>query len=531
MAFVILDPAAEYDLKTGINRVPEISKPYRILVARFSHESNRLNPRPTEEELFVVERGHDILESPAGVLKGLTETLVRAGATLEPVFSANGGAGGLVDHDFYLRMREELLDAVRRIKPDAIGLDLHGAMGTTEKPDAEGDLLQALRHLVGPKVPIGVGLDLHGHITPHMLDNADICIACKENPHSDFVECGQKVARLLIEQLEGRLKPVTVSALTPMVLPGAQETASGPLAEIHAKAREYAALHPSIQDISIYNVYRFVDDDEIGQVVTVLSNGPDAETPSLAVDLATRFWVERDRFKDDLLTVDGVFELVRSSPDKRPFVIGDMGDRVAAGAPGDGTILLSAALDGHPGLRGAVPITDPTAAARAIEAGVGATVTLSVGAGFTPGFMPRSIAGRVENVSDGNFVVKGPVGRGDRGAMGPTAVLKVDDRIDVILTTKPADSTDPAVFTSQNVIIEGLDFIVAKSGYHFTLNFAGLATPVLVNTPGVGYYRKNQFEYQKSRFWPEQQISTPAIIARQHSIGTPHQIVATAALG
>ncbi|PDT78654.1 M81 family metallopeptidase [Sinorhizobium sp. BJ1] len=500
--------------------MPEISKAYRILVAHFSQESNRLNPRPADEELFVVERGRDILRSPAGVLKGLTETLVAAGANIEPVFSANGGAGGLVDHDFYLRMREELLGAVRRIKPDAIGLDLHGAMGTTETPDAEGDLLQALRDVVGSKVPIGIGLDLHGHITRRLLDNTDICIACKENPHTDFVECGQKVAELLIQQLEGRLTPVTVSARVPMILPGAGETGSGPLAEIHAKAREYAALHPSIKDISIYNVFRFTDDDEIGQVVTILSDGPSADTSSIAVDLATRFWVERERFKDDLLTVDEVFERVRSSPDKRPFAIGDMGDRVAAGAPGDGTILLSAALDGYPGLRGAVPITDPVAAARAIEAGVGATVALSVGAGFTPGFTPRLVTGLVEYVSDGNFIVEGPVGEGAHSAMGPSAVVRVDDRIQLLLTTTPADTTDPAAFTSQNVVIGNLDFIVVKSGFHFVANFAGLATPVLVNTPGVGYYRKHQFEFRKARFWPEHDIANPEITARQHSIST-----------
>ncbi|TGU45266.1 hypothetical protein EN795_33960 [bacterium M00.F.Ca.ET.152.01.1.1] len=100
------------------------------------------------------------------------------------------------------------------------------------------------------------------------------------------------------------------------------------------------------------------------------------------------------------------------------------------------------------------------------------------------------ITGRVEHVSDGNFVVEGPVGGGDLCAMGPTAVLKVDERIHVLLTTKPADTTDPAAFTSQNIVVETLDFIVVKSGFHFVLNFAGRATPVLVNTPGVGYYRK-----------------------------------------
>ncbi|MDW9819873.1 hypothetical protein GOB25_34010 [Sinorhizobium meliloti] len=503
-----------------------MSKKYRILVARFCHESNRLNPVPTGEELFLVERGHAILKSPSGVLKGLAETLTAAGVTVEPVFSIGAPPSGLVHHDFYLGRREELLDAVRRMNPDAIGLDLHGAMGTTEISDAEGDLIEALRLLVGPKVPIGVGLDLHAHITPRMLDNANICIGYKENPHSDTVECGEKVAKLLIGQLDGRLRPVTVSARAPMVLPGAQETASGPLAEIHAKAREYAAQHPSIRDISIYNVFRFVDDDEIGQVVTILSDGPDADSPSLALDLATRFWVERERFKDDLLTIDDAFNLVRSSPEKRPFAIGDMGDRVAAGAPGDSAILLSAALDDYPGLRGAVSITDPTAAAQSIEAGVGATVTLLVGAKFTPGFTPRLITGQVEYVSDGFFVVEGSLGRGLRSSMGPTAVLRVDDRIQVLLTTNPASFLDPAAFTSQNVVIEALDFVVVKSGYHFALNFGVRATPILANTPGLGYYRKGQFKYEKSRFWPETELSTPTIIAHQHSVGTPQKAVA-----
>ncbi|WP_028055398.1 M81 family metallopeptidase [Sinorhizobium medicae] len=495
-----------------------MSESYRILVARLYHESNRLNPEATGEARFLVERGHEILRSPSGVFKGLTGTLAAADAVIEPVFSAGAPPSGLVDHVFYLRLREELLDAVRSMKPDAIGLELHGAMGTTATPDAEGDLLQALRHLVGPDIPIGIGLDLHAHVTGRMLDNTDICIACKENPHSDTVECGQRVAEFLIAQLEGRLNPVTVSAFVPMTLPGAQETASGPLAEIHAKAREYATCNFSIKDISIFNSFRFVDNDEMGQVVTILSDGRDSGTPTLAVDLAKRFWTERDRFKDDFLTVDESFELVQNSPEKRPFVIADMGDRVLAGAPGDSTILLSAALDHYPRTRGALTITDPTAAARAGEAGVGASVTLPVGAGYTPGFRPRTISGRVEHVSDGEFVLDGPFHGGEHSSMGQTAVVLVDERIHVLLTSKPAYSHDPAAYTSQGVALESLDFVVAKSGYHFTLNFAGRATPVLANTPGVGYYSKGQFKYSKSRFWPEHEIPVPEIVARQHSV-------------
>ncbi|MGV6873956.1 M81 family metallopeptidase [Pseudochelatococcus sp. B33] len=495
-----------------------MSATYRILVARLYHESNRLNPEPTGESHFLIQRGHDALRSPSGVLKGLVETLADADVAIEPVLSAGAPPSGLVDHAFYLRLREELVDAARRIRPDAIGLELHGAMGTTETPDAEGDLLQALRDVAGRNVPIGIGLDLHAHVTRRMLDTVNLCIACKENPHSDTVECGQRVAELLLAQLDGRLKPSIVSALVPMILPGACETASGPLAEIHAKAREVASSHSNIKDISIFNTFRFTDDDEIGQVVTILSDGPDARAATAAVDLAQRFWTERERFKDDLLSVDEVFELVAREPGKRPFVIGDMGDRVLAGAPGDSTVLLSAVLDRYPGLRGALTVTDPLAAAQAISAGAGATVTLAVGADFTPGFEPRLISGRVAHASDGNFVLDGPFHGGEQSAMGQTAVLHVEDRLHVLLTSKPAYSHDPAVFTSQGVSLADVDFVIAKSGYHFTLNFAGRATPVLVNTPGVGYYGKGQFRYEKSRFWPEHDIGTPHITARIHQV-------------
>lgn len=497
-----------------------MSKPYRVLVAQLYHESNRLNPETTRECDFIVKRGQDVLCSPSGVLKGLIETLTAGGVTIEPVFSVSAPPSGLVDHDFYLNLREEILDAVRHNDPDAIALELHGAMGTTQTPDAEGDLLSALRNMAGPNMPIAIGLDLHAHVTCRMLDNTDICVACKENPHSDTVECGQKTAELLIDVLEGRLKPVTVSASTPMVLPGAQETAFGPLAEIHAMARDSAAKHPNIKDVSIFNVFRFVDDDEIGQVVTIISNGPDVDAPGIAVDLATRFWVERERFKDNLLAVDELFDLIRRSPEKRPFVVGDMGDRVLAGAPGDSAVLLAAALDHYPQMRGALTITDPAAAAQAANAGVGATVTLPVGGGFTPGFDPRVVTGQVEHISDGNFVVDGPFQGGERSAMGVTAVLRVEDRIHVLLTSKPAYIHDPAVFTSQEVAIDALDFVIVKSGYHFTLNFAGRATPVLVRTPGVGYYTKGQFHYEKSRFWPEHTIPAPAIGFRQHTVAS-----------
>jgi microcystin degradation protein MlrC len=56
--------------------------------------------------------------------------------------------------------------------------------------------------------------------------------------------------------------------------------------------------------------------------------------------------------------------------------------------------------------------------------------------------------------------------------------------------------------------------IVAKSGYHFKLSFEGLATPLVVNTPGLTNWRPGFFDYQAARpFYPEDAIELSSVSA------------------
>src|SRR3546814_19876044 len=66
-------------------------------------------------------------------------------------------------------------------------LILHGAMVAQGYDDCEGDLINEVRKIVGPKVPIGVELDLHCHFTELMRSRADILIAYTEYPHTDEI--------------------------------------------------------------------------------------------------------------------------------------------------------------------------------------------------------------------------------------------------------------------------------------------------------------------------------------------------------
>ena len=484
-----------------------------VMVGRLWHESNGFNPKVTTRGDFQIVKDDTLLKtasSSGSTLAGIITQLQLRNVRVIPSISAIAAPGGLVDHAFYEKIKARLIADAELHKPDAIALELHGAMATTELNDAEGDLLTCLRASVGVGTPIGIGLDLHAHVTTAMLEAVDICIACKENPHSDVVECGHKVADCLLAVLEGSLRPVTTMAKVPMILPGAAETARGPLFEIHEEARRLAGADDAIWDISLFNVFRYADDIDIGQAAVVLTNNSNV-SGEIAAPLAQAFWRGRERFQDELLSIGEALSRVAARRDRGPFALADMGDRVLAGAPGDSTAILQASLQGFEKLRGAIPVTDPESVKAAFEAGVDQWVSLDVGGKITPNFRPLSVSGRVIHLSDGNFVLAGPFQGGEPSALGPSATILIDDRLHVVLTTKPAFSHDPAVFTSQGVDIDAQDFIVVKSGYHFKLNFAGRATPLLVRSPGVGYYTKGSLVYRKARFWPEHDIAAPTV--------------------
>src|SRR3546814_17600913 len=101
-----------------------------------------------------------------------------------------------------------------------------------------------------------------------------------------------------------------------------------------------------------------------------------------------------------------------------------MGDRVLAGAPGDSTAILAAALAHPDRLLGAVPVTDPEAAAKAIAAGDGRRINLAVGGRFTPGFVPLEITGDVVSATDGRLILQGPYQTGEVAAPGGSAVVQ-----------------------------------------------------------------------------------------------------------
>src|SRR5882724_3638988 len=162
-----------------------------------SHETNTFSNVPTDRGQFEARNLHyggEILETFRGTgtcVGGMIDAAERHGARLIPSVAASASPAGLVTKDIYGHVKERLLADLRAAGHlDGVLLDLHGAMVTEGHDDGEGDLIQAVRAVVGPTVPIAVTLDFHGNISEAMVRGADLLDGYKTYPHVDMGERG-----------------------------------------------------------------------------------------------------------------------------------------------------------------------------------------------------------------------------------------------------------------------------------------------------------------------------------------------------
>lgn len=429
-------------------------------------------------------------------LGGAYRVFVEKRVEVIPSVSAVASPGGPVCDNFFRNYTDEVLNVIRSNEPDGVYLDLHGAMVTETIDDPEGELLEAIRAIVGDEVPVAISLDLHAYVTDRMLENADIIVACKENPHTDYHLAGAKASRLLFRAIEQDAFPTHACTTIPLIIGSKMGTGSGPLRLIHKYARRAQSENSAVLDISIFNTTSLVDVEGAGQSVTVTTDNDPELASTLSVELAKKLWSLRDQFSPDFKDLDALLHALSANRLSRPLVVGDQGDRVLAGAPGDGMFIAKTILNQYPNLRALVPVTDPEAVALAVSHAVGSRLKLTVGGKLSEGQSGLQGTWEIVKTGDGNFIHRGPYLAKEPARMGRTVLLRWRN-LTLLVTEQPAFSQDPEAFESQGAAIADYDVIVSKSGYHFTLSFAGLAECVVADTPGISNYKPGNLPYRK----------------------------------
>jgi microcystin degradation protein MlrC len=179
----------------------------RIATAGYQHESNTFSSIPASLDLWrrsgILEDAASIRAEYASSQSTLAGFFAEAGehpdVELVPLFFTRLMPMGAITPEATDFIFDRIIAALRDNGPwDAVLLPLHGAAVSASHPDADGELVRRVRALVGPRVPIGVALDMHANIAPQLVSNADIVTVYQTNPHIDAFEQARHCAQLLL---------------------------------------------------------------------------------------------------------------------------------------------------------------------------------------------------------------------------------------------------------------------------------------------------------------------------------------------
>ncbi|MBN8494403.1 MAG: M81 family metallopeptidase [Burkholderiales bacterium] len=471
----------------------------RIFVAGFQHETNTFAPTRADWPAFesgsafpAYSHGPAMLEAlgPTSLpMGGFIREARRRGWTLLPSAWAGASPSAHVTREAFERIAAQVCADAARGGFDAVYLDLHGAAVAEHADDAEGELLERLRAVIGPTMPVVASLDLHANVTRRMLQHANAMSAYRTYPHVDGAETGARCAALLAE-LWAHGKPWhTHQVRLPFLLPlNAQCTMMQPAGGVYERM---AALDErSRVRLSFAMGFPAADFDECGPVV--FGHGPDAEAVHRAVQRVADEVIElRPEWAMELLSpADAVQRaLALAAGTDKPVVIADTQDNPGAGADSNTTGLLHALRAARAGQRypGQVALGlmyDPAAARIAHEAGVGAELELTLGTAvrcYDGQLSDPPVRGRfkVLTLSDGVVPMHGPMTAGGTAHLGLSAGLEIEGiRINVV--SGQCQMLDLDLFRFLGVHPERMKLLVNKSSVHFRAAFTPIASHILV---------------------------------------------------
>lgn len=400
----------------------------------------------------------------------------------------------------YESFRDEIVADLKAALPvDAVLLSLHGAMVAEGYDDAEGDLLAHVRRVVGPDVPIGVELDLHGNVGPLKLDNASWIVLFKEYPHIDVKERAEEVFTILEAVFDRGAKPVMGWYDCRTV--GLFHTTRQPMRGFVDKC---AALEgkDGVLSVSVIHGFPWADVPDMGSKLLVVTDGDRAKAERLAAELGREFYAMRDATQPPYATLDQAMARAASHNLPKPLVIADVSDNAGGGGASDSTFILRAMRER--GIKDGAIATfwDPMAVRIAFEVGEGAEVDVRIGGKLGPMSGPAldlraKVIGLKRDATTHGF-------GGSRVPMGDMAAFEVDG-IAIVCSTLRAQCKSVDAFTNVGVDPSMRKVVVVKSMQHFHAEYAPVASEILyVAVPGAVAPDFRSMTYTKApkKQWP-----------------------------
>lgn len=385
----------------------------------------------------------------------------------------------------------------RRGGVDAVVLSLHGAMAADGLDDADGYILSKVRRAVGYDVPLGLSLDMHANITERKILESSIIVGYKTEPHIDMYETGYRTAELTFRAARGLIRPVMKWVKIPMITPAEKhDHRFHPMKTLLEYAKR-TAEELGVLEVSVFPVQPWLDVEELGWSVVVVSDNDQASASDAACRVASRCWQMRHEFMVEKMAMHEVVEtIVKAS--EGPIVVSDGGDATTGGAPGDSTYVLSSLLGKDLGGETLLNIVDPWAVEAAWSASIDDVVELDVGGKIDPFSRPVRVSGRILWMGEAKYTAAGEVGKGLLVNMGRAIVLEVGD-LRILISELPGNPFEPEQYRCVGLDPQRAKAVFVKSITGFKANYESFAKKIIhADTTGVTTHRLRSLSYVRA---------------------------------
>ena len=420
------------------------------------------------------------------VIHGLVKGVRENGADLVPLFSAYGGSARHPTRATHEALKERLLAPLRAAVPvDGVLLSLHGGYAVEGLHDGDGDIMKAVREVVGPDCPVISVHDPHCNIGPYLAGNATAMIIMDTYPHIDMAARGLEAVAMMVRTIRGEIRPTMGFCPIPMFWAAPKMiSAEEPCLSMYEHLFELER-QPGVLTASIGFGYQWADNPTVGASTVVVMDGDAEGAQAQADELGRYLWGRKDDWqRAPVAPADALDEGERVG--KYPIILADQADNPGGGAPSDSTEILRLFIERNLQDAAVLYVCDPETAQIAKAAGVGAMVDVEVGGKSHPLCGdPVQMRAEVLAVTDGRFVYDGPMWENLPDDFGDSALLKFGG-INIAVISGLHQPVDLAFSRSLGLDCRKLRYICVKSTGHFRSGFGPIAGSIFnVDASGV----------------------------------------------
>lgn len=446
---------------------------------------------------------YDFLESGAeDFTTGMLKRAKELNMDITNTFCAAAQPSGTITKECYGTLKRKLLEGVKKGENiDGVCFAFHGAGVAEDVEDIEGDLLIATREILGKDIPIIITLDLHANVTRKMIEKSTAILSVKTYPHVDTYQTGIKAVNLMNDIINLKVNPIMVAKKMPLLLSISKGTTlTSPAKDVKELSLEIEK-DENIIDCTFVHGFPYSDITESSSTVIAISNGDTKLAEKACNKLYDYVWNNRNLFVSDYPDVKEGLDIVENmlKNNIKNIVVNESSDNPGAGTPGDGTFLLRELLKRNIPKTCFGCICDSEVVSKAIEAGVGNTIDICLGA-KKDNFHGTPIELEdvyVKSISDGKVNLLGPMNTGLDMNYGKCVTLKVGN-VDIVVCSIAVQVYDESIFNINGMRALDYDVIGVKSAQHFKAYFSTITDNIVtVDPPGLSTGNLNFFKYKK----------------------------------